>query len=482
MSRTKVLLKNTIIMTVFSVGVSAFIMLFNSYISKKIGAEEMGVFTLIMSVYTFAQTVAISGINLASTRLTAEEIVLGREGNLTNVVKKCLAYGLFFGILASVLMGIGSDFLGERILHSDRAAAPLRMLAFALPFISVSSILAGYFNAKQQVTRNSVGALLEQLIKFVACMILFNWGISCFTITIAITIAEICGSIYRLMVYIFSRKGQKAYPSDVKVTNRMLKIALPVALSSYLKSILTSVKQIVVPIFLVMFGLDRQSAMREYGVIQGMALPLLLFPACILIALSTLLIPEIAQLHVREKNVRITSAITRIFKATMLFSIGVCGVLFFFADELSNALYADSAVAPILRVLAFSVPVMYFDNIVDGLLKGLDRQVSVVWINIIDSIATIIMFATILPRLGVAGYIVVFFLSELLNAFLSIYCLLKTAACRFKVKEWVVKPAICIAVALLIVGFLPRCNFTIRMLLTVGFYILGLWWTGSLRD
>ena len=47
---------------------------FNVYISNKIGAVAMGLFSLISTVYGFGITFATSGINLATTRLVAQAV------------------------------------------------------------------------------------------------------------------------------------------------------------------------------------------------------------------------------------------------------------------------------------------------------------------------------------------------------------------------------------------------------------------------
>lgn len=48
-------------------------MVFNIYISNKIGAEAIGLFSLVMSIYLFFVTIATSGLNLACTYLVAEQ-------------------------------------------------------------------------------------------------------------------------------------------------------------------------------------------------------------------------------------------------------------------------------------------------------------------------------------------------------------------------------------------------------------------------
>ena len=78
---------NAMIMTATSLLMNAVGVWFNLYISGKIGAEGMGVFQLIMSVYSFTVTFAASGINLASTRLVAEEAA-SPNGNVKGAMRR----------------------------------------------------------------------------------------------------------------------------------------------------------------------------------------------------------------------------------------------------------------------------------------------------------------------------------------------------------------------------------------------------------
>ena len=65
---------------------------FGAYVSRTAGAEAMGLFSIIMSVFGFALTLATSGINLAVTRMIAEALACGDEGLAEKSMRKCLSY------------------------------------------------------------------------------------------------------------------------------------------------------------------------------------------------------------------------------------------------------------------------------------------------------------------------------------------------------------------------------------------------------
>ena len=94
MKRIKKFFINTIILVFSSVLLRLIAMFFNIYITNKIGEEALGVFQLIMSVYLFAITFACSGINIASTKIIAEELAIGNKTSIKKITSKCIFISL----------------------------------------------------------------------------------------------------------------------------------------------------------------------------------------------------------------------------------------------------------------------------------------------------------------------------------------------------------------------------------------------------
>ena len=87
------------------------------------------------------------------------------------------------------------------------------------------------------------------------------------------------------------------------------------------------------------------------------------------------------------------------------------------------------------------VPLMYVDNVVDGMLKGLDQQMFSFRCNLADSLLRVAAVALLLPLWGMAGYAAILFFSEIFNASLSIYRLLRVTELDADPVTWVVLPA-----------------------------------------
>lgn len=243
---------------------------------------------------------------------------------------------------------------------------------------------------------------------------------------------------------------------------------------------LSSIKQILVPLRLEKSGLSCGISLAEYGKINGMAMGIILFPSVIINSFSSLLIPEFSRYHATNNHKKILCMIRRIFTITILFSGFVIGIFLCFGSEIATWLYPKENISIYLIMLAPLVLVMYLDNVVDGILKGLDAQVGVMFCNIIDLAVTITFIYFFVPVLGISGYLLSIFISELLNACISLWQLIKLTHFPFSV-SYFIKPAISLAFACFFTNFIT-VSYMENTFLSFGICILqfGIFYFGCL--
>lgn len=486
MKKAKAFLLNLIILAVTSLLMNSISMSFNVYISNKVGAEVMGIYQLIMSVFMFAVTLATSGIGLATTRLVSEELALGYESGAKKALRNCIFYALSFGLLSAVLLAANAEFIAFRWLHNKMSALPLYTLAVSLPFISVSSVFSGYFTAVRHVVKSASAQILEQFVKMIISVYALNLMLpkglemACFAIAMGSTLSEIISFLYGLILYLTDKMRYKTITGSGKnLMKRMFNISIPLALSSYIRSGLLTVKQIITPTYLEKSGLSCEEALAGYGMIHGMVIPVIMFPSQIFYSVSSLLIPEISRLNVSKNYARIKDIIYYTFKITIILAMLICGILFCFADEFSIALYKNSETAMYIKCFSLLAPIMYLDSIADGFLKGLDLQLSVVSINIIDTVSTIGLICFILPTYGINGYIAIIFVTEILNTVLSVGKLLKTVPACFKDIDCILEPMLAILLAVIISSITPSINLIVSIIQITLIYVLVLFIIGA---
>ncbi len=419
---------------------------FNVYVSNKVGAEAMGVHGLICGVYNFGITLATSGINLATTRMVSEALGKGQVDAKNKIMRACLTYSLLFGTLAAALMFSLAQPIAYRYLDDPRCTAPLRILALSLPLIACSSALNGYFTAVRQVVKNAAAVLIEQSIRISVTVILLTSALpsgieyACIALAGGSLAAELCSFIIMNVLYLFQRKHAATHP-PIKTARTLLGIALPVAFSSYVRSGLLSLEHALIPIGLKKFGTDSATSLALYGTLQSMALPVVLFPAVFITSFSGLLVPEIAESTAAGDHKRVKRIQRRTLRLTLLFSIGVGGIMLSFSRELGACLYPNAPDAgKFIALLAPLIPIMYLDSMTDVMLKGMGQQLYSMIVNIVDASLSTLLVWLLLPRYGIYSYIVIIYVCELLNTALSVGRLLYISRLRLNLVGWIVKP------------------------------------------
>ena len=420
---------------------------FSIYISKKIGAEALGVFGLIMSVYLFFITFATSGINLSVTRIVVEETAFCQNANTKIALRKCFAYSLFFGVLAGLILIFFAKPITQYFVHNQVPFYLFYFIGISLPFISLSSCFNGYFTALRKNGKNATCRIFEQLLKMFAttyCLSLFlpsSLVYGCLALVLGEMISEIGSCFFSFVLYhLETRKHTIKQNTHQNYYKKIASISLPVAITSYLRSGLSSLKQILIPTYLGKSGLSFKSAISHYGMISGMVMPILLFPDVFISSFSALVVPEYAYFDTKKSYPRIAYLTGRIFRISFLFSFAVFGIFFFYAKEISFAVYQNFDIAHYLKILSPLVIFMYLDGIIDHILKGLGKQMSVMKCNILDLFTSIIFIGTFLPLWGLNGYLVVIYISELLNFSISFYQLKKATSFGINPINWLLKP------------------------------------------
>lgn len=432
--------------------------MFNVYITEKIGAAGVGLFSLVMSVYSFAVTFATSGIYLSATRLVSQQLVRSSGKGVKAAMDRCMIYALLFGSAGMILLYSLSGVIARDLLGDVRVVRSLRILSVSLPPLAVSAALSGYFSAVRRVAKNAVTNILEQIIRIfltVALLMRFSGdGIEAATVSIVvgILISELLAFTVSFILYLSDRKNTAdlTAPASVNLTGRLIKMAIPIAVSSYIRSALVTLEHILIPKGLIKNGATSEQALSSYGVVSGMVFPVIFFPMAFLSAFTGLLVPEITRYQEKNAKKSIEYVTGRIFKISIIFSVAVAGFFAYYADALGLLLYDRAEAGKFIRIFAFLIPVMYIDNTTDAILKGLGEQVASMRYNIIDALVSVLLVFFLLPPFGIKGYVIVIYVCEILNAVLSLGKLFKCVEIKSNLAGMLLTTSLCMAAAVCI--------------------------------
>lgn len=434
-------------------------LIFNIYISNQIGSEAVGVFSLVMAVYLFFITVATSGLNIAVTVIVSEKFALNKNQQAIKAIRTCIFFSLLLGIAAGGLILLFSNFITSKCLHNMVSSRPLFYIAIGLPFIAMSSCISSYFTTIRKAYKNAISQVFEFTIKMFATIILLKINISngveaiCISLILADVISEICSFTLIFILYIIDIRLKKL--EDVRSFGQrfnILKIAFPVAVTSYIRSGLSTLKQLIIPTQLEKSGISCSRALSQYGMINGMVLPVITFPTVFTDSYSMLLIPEFST-YVAQKNYKAINYIAnKIFKITCAFTMCICSIFFIFSNDLGLAIYNNIEIGYYFKIFTPFIFFMYMDHIIDCILKGLNKQFGVMCCNILDLSITTCFIYFLLPVLGIKGYVLSIFFSEVLNFSISLFQLFKYSGIKPNLIDWIVVPLFCSLVGFFVVN------------------------------
>lgn len=463
--KSKLFLINGAILTSTSLLMKFAALIFNIYISNQIGSEAVGVFSLVMAVYLFFITVATSGLNIAVTVIVSEKFALNKNQQAIKAIRTCIFFSLLLGIAAGGLILLFSNFITSKCLHNMVSSRPLFYIAIGLPFIAMSSCISSYFATIRKAYKNAISQVFEFTIKMFATIILLKINITngveavCISLILADVISEVCSFTLIFILYIIDIRLKKL--EDVRSFGQrfnIFKIAFPVAVTSYIRSGLSTLKQLIIPTQLEKSGISCSRALSQYGMINGMVLPVITFPTVFTDSYSMLLIPEFST-YVAQKNYKAINYIAnKIFKITCAFTMCICSIFFIFSNDLGLAIYNNIEIGYYFKIFTPFIFFMYMDHIIDCILKGLNKQFGVMCCNILDLSITTCFIYFLLPVLGIKGYVLSIFFSEVLNFSISLFQLFKYSGIKPNLIDWIVVPLFCSLVGFFVVN-IWRFNF-----------------------
>lgn len=437
----KKLMRDTALLTASSLFMRCIGLIFQMWLVSRIGAAGVGLYGLVSSVSFLAATVAISGIRFAATRLISEELGLGRAGGIGRAMGLCLAYSLFFGVSSGLILLLCAEPIGFLWVGDARTVLSLKILALSLPFISISSVMYGYFAASGRIFKAAAVITAEQIIRIFLVVLFLSFAPhedlekSCAAVSLGGTAAEITSFLVMSIVFILDRKKYRAAKiASPRLPSRMLNIAVPLALSAYARTSLSTLEQLLVPRGLKKAGFSANGALAGYGTIQGMVFPIILFPSCVLTSIAELIVPELTAAQVCCKERQISEVVSKLLKKSLAFSLFIAAMLFILSETLGKAIYKSDEAGTYIRLFSLLVPVMYMDMVTDGCLKGLGQQVWSMGFNIMDALMGVVLVYLLLPSFALNGYIFIIFLEEIFNFSLSILRLARVAK-LWKFKE-----------------------------------------------
>lgn len=426
--RKTLFVKNAAVLTVSSLILRFLGIIFKVWLAKKIGAEGMGLYQLVFSLYIVAAAGIQSGLPVAVTRMVAE--AGESSARFKSIMSKAFVLNFFVSVLTGGALFFGARFLSRTVISDPRAALSLKVLAFSVLFMGLSSVMRGFFIARRRAAPSAISQVLEQLFRIATVLLAvkFTAGkplyITCAAVFLGDTVAEILACLYLYIMYL--REKHKTHAPQKKGRGdlpRLFGISLPITAGKLLGNLLRAAENMVVPRALAVFS--QKGALAMFGMIKGMALPVLFFPSALLGAVSTLLVPEMSEAAKTGKIVSVRYTVEDVLKAAAIGGFIFSAIFTAAGHKIGSVLYGSADVGFLITALGPIVSLMYLDSLCDGLLKGLNQQNFTFRVAVIDSAGRLLAVFPVVSHFGVKGFIGIMYVSNLFTALLNTNRLIK---------------------------------------------------------
>ncbi len=413
-------------------------------ISYLIGDEGMGYFNTAYTVFSFFYLICTGGVPKAVSLLVAEESGRGSEAQGIKIL--FYAVRLFSAIGAILTLGllIFANSIAS-LIGNSLAGFSLVCIAPSLLFVASGGVLRGYLNGKMKLSAVAVSSLVEGVFKFILGLSFAILGVRLgFSVPIisGLTILGISISsfISTLILYLYCRKSlanrtkEKKTNECADILRSLLKIALPITLSTAISGLSSMIDLSLIMRRLLALGLSELEAGALYGNYTTLALPLLSFATSLLVPICTACAPLIASDFAKRDFDSVRENAEKFFKATAFFAIPASLGFLFFGEEILMLLFEDSSAkiaTPMLFALSPSVVFLSVLTLVNTFLEAIGRAKSALLSMAIGCGVKVILSYVLLgnERISILGAPISTTVSYAVSMLISVLIFYKSTGC-----------------------------------------------------
>lgn len=430
MSRKKTLLIGAFILTLTGMISRIIGFFYRIFLSHAIGAEQLGIFQLVSPVYSMALSVCSAGIQTSLSRFIAAKTAEKDSSSALHFLVTGTVFSFLLSLLSAAILYFFAAPIGEGFLGESRTVPLLQVLAFSLPLSVVHSCIAGWYYGRNKTAIPSLGQLLEQIIRVMASYIIYLIFLSEGRTPSALlaVLGTLAGDLVSCLFSLIMIRLEtlhlgyriRTLTKPFAYLKLLLLMSYPLMANRVCMSLLHSLETTLIPGRLLANGMETAEALSIYGVLTGMAMPLIFFPSTITNSVSVVLMPDVARNQAAGNRSSIASTTAQTIRFCLYLGIFSLGIFFFFGNSMGTILFHNDDAGAFLRILAFLCPFLYLDATLSSILTGLGKTRQVFSQNVAGHSIRIVFVWFAVPIQGIRGYLIGMLVSEILTTFLRL--------------------------------------------------------------
>lgn len=445
------------------------------YLTNKDGFGDEGnaIYSAGFQIYALLLSISSIGVPNAVSKLVAERLSLGDTKGAHRIFKIAFATFGVIGLVGTLLLLCGAGTFAN-MMGIPEAEMTLVALSPSIFFVSIMSVIRGFFNGRSKIKVTANSQTLEQVFKTVLTIIVVeivavlsgtNTTLMAAGANLATTLATVASFLYLFTYYKIHKKDKYeiediAKNANIKRSNVMNKtilqivknilwVSIPISLSSILVSINKNIDLFTVVNLLKNF-LPEAEAKIQYGILSGKVETLTSLPLSFNVAFATALVPAISAARAKGELNKGVKRISFSLLTTILIVLPCVVGMVVFAEPILKLLYPNaSSGAWIMQVCVIATIFTAMEQTINGALQGLGKVMVPaaaltigVLCKLILNLILVPISTEVCPLGGAAGAA---FATDVCHivAFCIVFAVLKrTVNLKLKFSKMVIKPII----------------------------------------
>lgn len=418
--------KSAIILTVAGILTRLLGFFYRILLTQYTGSTGVGLFQMCMPLAALAFAVCCSGFSISVSRYSASSPSL-------KWLLCAIRISLSLSISVMIILLAGSGFIAKHIFMEMRCMNIIRIIAISLPFMCMHNCISSYYYSQKESFLPASSQLIEQLVR-ISVIIIYV----CFNNSSVISIADaVTGNIWgelfaglycAIPLLIRCRHNKKMTHSLAASFNdytALIRYALPVNANQTIMHLLEGAEAILIPAILCMHGFSKDSAISQFGILTGMALPLVLFPCTAANSFALMLLPKISDESTNSSSENLALTVRR--TVSLCLNLGIISTFLFinYGARLGAIMFHEESVYLYTCILSWLCPFLYLKISLTSVTNGLGYTTLTFFINITGIIIRLVCVFALIPNLGISGYLYGVLISNICVSLLYIVSIYK---------------------------------------------------------
>ncbi len=420
----KTIIKGTLILTVTGL-ITKILGFYNRiFLTRLIGVIELGKYQLIFPLYMFVFACCSQGISTTLTKQVSYYHGKKEIKKADYIFRLSVIIAVSLSTLSAILIYINSNLISYKLLKNSDCAKLLQVICIAIPFVALKSCINFYFIGIGKPGAHGFSHLFEQIIRisaaYVLSLIVISQNVNSTLAVIAVVIGEISAALAAVFIY-FNYKSMNKRNSLFNIKNDKTKVikyfakdAVPITINNICFTLFSTLEAVIMPAMLFKFYQNSDKALEMFGIITGIVIPFILFPATISTSLSTMLLPAVSYANAKNDKSKINKALKECIFFCMLLGLIASLCFYLFGETICSFAFKSKEAGKLLKKLCLLCPLIYTSSNLTSVLNGIDKALFALTANIIAITIRIAFNLFLVPRYGLNAYALGMFVSYMI--------------------------------------------------------------------